>query len=69
MQQNNPDAMTLCKRFGNPDLFITLTCKPKWPEILRLLDEDDLNPEGGHDILTRGCKIKLDDLIKQLRDE
>ncbi|GJQ97017.1 hypothetical protein Tco_0008156 [Tanacetum coccineum] len=31
--QNYPDAMVLCKAFGYPDLFITFTCNPKWPEI------------------------------------
>ncbi|XP_056857211.1 LOW QUALITY PROTEIN: uncharacterized protein LOC130506557 [Raphanus sativus] len=29
------DAMTVCKHFGFPDLFITFTCNPKWPEITR----------------------------------
>lgn len=26
------DAMAICKHFGFPDLFITFTCNPKWPE-------------------------------------
>ncbi|KAF8062154.1 hypothetical protein N665_1201s0007 [Sinapis alba] len=29
------DAMAICKHFGFPDLFITFTCNPKWPEITR----------------------------------
>jgi hypothetical protein len=30
------DAMGLLRKFGKPDLFITITCNPKWPEILEL---------------------------------
>jgi hypothetical protein len=33
MVQNYQDAMALCRTFGNPDLFITFTANPKWPEI------------------------------------
>ncbi|XP_056862197.1 uncharacterized protein LOC130509905 [Raphanus sativus] len=33
MKNNYLDAMTICKHFGFPDLFITFTCNPKWPEI------------------------------------
>ncbi|CAN6826533.1 unnamed protein product, partial [Brassica oleracea] len=29
------DAMAICRHFGFPDLFITFTCNPKWPEITR----------------------------------
>ncbi|CAA7061607.1 unnamed protein product [Microthlaspi erraticum] len=37
MQQQYYDAMATCKHFGFPDLFITFTCNPKWPEITRFL--------------------------------
>nr|GEW22953.1 hypothetical protein CTI12_AA123990 [Tanacetum cinerariifolium] len=33
MMQNYQDAMVLCRAYGNPDLFITFTSNPKWPEI------------------------------------
>ncbi|CAA7056763.1 unnamed protein product [Microthlaspi erraticum] len=26
------DAMAICRHHGFPDLFITFTCNPKWPE-------------------------------------
>ncbi len=29
------DALTLPQRYHCPDLFVTFTCNPKWPEILR----------------------------------
>jgi hypothetical protein len=27
------DGMAIVRVFGKPDLFITITCNPKWPEI------------------------------------
>ncbi|XP_071709132.1 uncharacterized protein [Rutidosis leptorrhynchoides] len=33
MLQNYQDAMALCREFDNPNLFITFTSNPKWPEI------------------------------------
>nr|GEX99088.1 hypothetical protein CTI12_AA123990 [Tanacetum cinerariifolium] len=37
MMQNYQDAMALCLTYGNPDLFITFTSNPKWPEIAEML--------------------------------
>ncbi|GJX45574.1 helicase [Tanacetum coccineum] len=37
MMQNYQDAMALCRAYGNPDLFITFTFNPKWPEISKML--------------------------------
>ena len=28
------DAMAICRKHGRPEYFITMTCNPKWPEIL-----------------------------------
>ncbi|XP_071719074.1 uncharacterized protein [Rutidosis leptorrhynchoides] len=38
MIKNYRDAMALFRVFGYPDLFLTFTCNPKWPEITRELD-------------------------------
>ncbi|GKE57207.1 DNA helicase PIF1, ATP-dependent [Tanacetum coccineum] len=37
MIQNYQDAMALCFAYGNPDMFITFTSNPKWPEISTML--------------------------------
>ncbi|KAI3741126.1 hypothetical protein L1987_58793 [Smallanthus sonchifolius] len=68
MMQNYLDAMSLCKWFGYPDFFITVTCNPKWPEIKRFLKDTTVNPEDRPDILCRLFKIKLDALIKDLKE-
>ncbi|GJQ94135.1 ATP-dependent DNA helicase PIF1-like protein [Tanacetum coccineum] len=69
MMQNYLDAMTVCKFYGYPDLFITFTCNPNWPEIAREVSKKGLKPEDRPDVITRVFKIKLDSLIKEFKDE
>ncbi|XP_021985085.1 uncharacterized protein LOC110880993 [Helianthus annuus] len=69
MRENYYDAMAICKWFGYPDFFITITCNPKWPEIKRILKDKNINPEDRPDILCRLFKIKLDAIMKDLREK
>jgi len=66
--QNFLDAMTICKWAGCPDLFITFTCNPKWPEIQRFVQARDLRPEDRPDIVARVFKVKLGYLMKDLKN-
>ncbi|XP_022032029.1 uncharacterized protein LOC110933099 [Helianthus annuus] len=68
MMQNYLDAMALCKWFGYPDFFMTITCNPKWPEVKRFLKDTTLNPEDRPDILSRLFKVKLDAICKDLKE-
>ena len=38
MRQAYQDDMALFRIFGKPDLFITFTANPNWPEIVRELN-------------------------------
>lgn len=38
MQQHCQDAMAIVRRYGKPDLFVTMTCNPKWKEIQENLE-------------------------------
>ncbi|XP_076902703.1 uncharacterized protein LOC143557540 [Bidens hawaiensis] len=69
MMQNYLDAMSICKWYGYPDLFLTFTCNPKWPEVKRFLKDTTVNPEDRPDILCQLFKIKLDHLIKDLKEK
>ncbi|XP_057764030.1 uncharacterized protein LOC131008561 [Salvia miltiorrhiza] len=69
MIQNYQDAMTICSWAGYPDLFITFTCNPKWPELVRYLDAKGLKSEDRPDIVSRVFKIKLDNLIHSVRND
>ncbi|XP_072073101.1 uncharacterized protein [Arachis hypogaea] len=67
MIQNYQDAKAICKVVGYPDLFITFTCNPKWPEVEEFIKNRELNPEDRPDIVCRAFKAKLDLLIKDIR--
>ena len=67
MMQNYQDAMALCRTYGNPDLFITFTSNPKWPEIQEVLShipgqKPHERPKAG----TRVFKMKLTNLLDDL---
>ncbi|GJR98805.1 DNA helicase PIF1, ATP-dependent [Tanacetum coccineum] len=67
MMQNYQDAMALCRTYGNPDLFITFTSNPKWPEISEMLAY--IPRQKAHDrpeIGTTVFKMKLTDLLHDL---
>ena len=62
MLQLYQDAMAIVRKYGKPDLFITMTCNPKWCEI-----EENLLPgqsaSDRPDIVARVSNIKKDYLI------
>lgn len=68
MRENYQDAMAICRWYGYPDLFITFTCNPKWPEITRFVKKKGLRPEDRPDIVCRVFKIKLDKLVNDLKE-
>ena len=65
-QQLYLDAMALPKKYGKPDLFLTFTCNPDWPEIRAAL------PPQSHwrfhgDIIARVFALKLQALIDDIQ--
>ncbi|GJR58474.1 putative PIF1 DNA helicase/replication protein A1-like protein [Tanacetum coccineum] len=69
MIQQYQDAMAICRWAGPSDLFVTMTCNLKWPEIQREVE----NCIPGQPIVDRpdtiACvfKMKLDDLMDDIR--
>nr|GMC95312.1 ATP-dependent DNA helicase pif1-like [Ipomoea batatas] len=61
MRRRYMDAMSLVQRFGKPDLFITVTCNPNWPEIKELLKYVD-EPQNRPDLLARVFHARLEEL-------
>ena len=56
------DAVALPRRFGKPDLFITMTANPQWPEIAGAI------PARSHwthhpDIVARVFSMKLQSML------
>ncbi|KAK9139056.1 hypothetical protein Scep_008737 [Stephania cephalantha] len=65
MRKRYMDAMSLVQRFGKPDIFLTMTCNPKWKEIkneLRFNDEAQNRP----DLTSRIFRAKLEELKKDI---
>jgi hypothetical protein len=67
MFNNCQDAMALCKKFGYPDLFLTVTCNPKWDEIQRHLSKSNNYAPYRPDITCRVFHIKLKDMMTDFR--
>lgn len=69
MVENYRDAMAICRWYGNPDLFITITANPKWEEVnehIRKAGNETANDRP--DIECRVFKMKLEELLKDLQD-
>jgi hypothetical protein len=60
------DEMAISAAVGFPDLFLTFTCNPNWPEIQRLLKKENLKAQDRPDIVTRVFKIKFEELLQDL---
>src|SRR5277367_781022 len=56
------DAMCYVRTFGRPDLFITFTCNPNWPEIRAELMADQA-PMNRHDITAKVFQQKVKKLM------
>nr|GFC13293.1 hypothetical protein [Tanacetum cinerariifolium] len=69
MIQQYQDAMAICRWVGPPDLFVTMTCNPRWPEIQR--DVENYIPgqptSNRPDTITRVFKMKLNDLMDGIK--
>ncbi|XP_058726301.1 uncharacterized protein LOC131597634 [Vicia villosa] len=66
MDQLYFDGMAICSYVGFPDLFITFTCNPNWPELKRVLASNNLTPADRPDLITRIFKMKFDELLSDL---
>ena len=63
--QKFQDAMAIVRFYHKPDLFITMTCNPKWSEIVSGLSPGQ-TPQDRPDLVARVFKMKKDQLIHDL---
>ena len=67
MHERQQDAMTYVRMYGHPDLFITTTTNPNWPEIKdNLLPGQD--PQDHPDIVACVFRLKVLKLVEMLLD-
>ncbi|XP_016173825.1 uncharacterized protein LOC107616376 [Arachis ipaensis] len=62
------DAMEICKHFGYPDLFLTITCNPNWPEFQRFTERERIPITDRPDISCRVFHAKLKCLLSDLKE-
>lgn len=65
MHEKAQDALTYVCFYGHPDLFITFTCNPDWPEIKNELFTNQ-TPHDRHDIIARVFNLKMKKLLHLL---
>ncbi|UYV84552.1 hypothetical protein LAZ67_X002596 [Cordylochernes scorpioides] len=66
MHQRYQDAMSIVIKYGKPDLFVTMTCNPKWKEITENL-EPWQKAEHRPDLVARVFNLKLKELLKEIK--
>lgn len=66
MNKKFHDAMAIVKEKGTPDLFVTMTCNPQWPEIKNNLK---YNQKWWHkkDLCNRIFKLYLNEAVKDIK--
>ncbi|TFK83719.1 hypothetical protein K466DRAFT_455289, partial [Polyporus arcularius HHB13444] len=75
MYQLFQDSMAICRRYRKPDIFLTMTANPKWPEVeAALLELAGGNPGRKQtaadrpDIVARVFQLKKKALLKMIKD-
>ncbi|XP_012698637.1 uncharacterized protein LOC101778811 [Setaria italica] len=68
MRRRYMDAMALVRKFGKPDIFLTMTCNPNWDEIKNELYPGQ-SPQDRPDLVTRVFRAKLEELKKMLMEK
>ena len=56
------DCMAIFRQKGKPDLFITVTCNPKWVEI----ESSKCSTKERPDLITRVFKLKLNSILEDI---
>ncbi len=65
MAQLYQDSMAIVRQYGKPDLFITMTCNPKWEEIVSALKPGQIANDRP-DLVTHVFVGKLQHLLDEL---
>ena len=68
MLKNYRNAMTIVRKYGEPDLFITMTCNPNWREITENLFPGQ-SPYDRPDLIARVFNLKKNHLLNLVVEE
>jgi len=65
IEKHFQDAMALVRRFGKPDLFVTMTCNPQWEEIVENLYQGQVSADRP-DLVDRVFYLKVKALMTEI---
>ena len=65
MQQNYLDALSLVRKYGRVDFFLTVTANPTWEEIRENLEPGETS-HGRPDLVARVFHMKFQALLEDL---
>lgn len=65
LHERTQNALTYVRHYGRPDLFITFTYNPEWPEVKRDLYLGQ-RPSERHDIVSRVFHLKVQQLMNTI---
>ncbi|CDF41007.1 ATP dpendant DNA helicase [Chondrus crispus] len=68
MRQQMHDIIAISNQIGHPDIFLTMTCNPSWPEITRALLPNQ-TPQDRPDLCARVFRLKMKDLMSLVINE
>ncbi|CAG7729840.1 unnamed protein product [Allacma fusca] len=68
MQQLYQDAMAIVRKFGKPDLFLTMTTNPNWKDIKENLLPGQIASDRP-DLVARVFNLKVNELLKQIKKD
>lgn len=68
MRRRYMNAMTLVRRYGKPDIFLRITCNPKWDEI-KVEVYPGQTAQDRPDLVTRVFRAKLEELKWRLMEK
>lgn len=65
MRKRYMDAMALVEKYGKPDIFLTMTCNPKWTEITQELKSFE-EAQNRPDLVARVFRSKFEHLRREV---
>ncbi|CAG7821279.1 unnamed protein product, partial [Allacma fusca] len=68
MQQLYQDAIAIVRKYGKPDLFLTMTTNPNWDEIKENLLPGQSTSDRP-DLVARVFNMKVNELLKQIKND
>ena len=67
MHEKQCNSMAYIRRMGRPDIFITMTCYPKWPQIMEILLSGQKSQDRP-DLVAKLFRQKLKKMIELLKN-